>query len=101
MIFTRVLLPAPFSPRIACTSPGNTSKAMSSIAGTGPNRFEMPRISRMGAAAGGSIACIRRPKNRRRPSPAPFFAALLLREEILDVVLVDYLCAHEYVLRHV
>src|SRR3954469_14199864 len=50
-IFIRVDLPAPFSPRIAWTSPGRTSRSTSRRTGTPKKLFVMPRISRMGAGA--------------------------------------------------
>src|SRR5215211_2452442 len=41
-------LPAPFSPRRACTSPRRRSKSTRSFATTAPNRFVTPRSSRAG-----------------------------------------------------
>src|SRR5918994_412369 len=55
MILIRVLLPAPFSPRSACTSPGRASKSTSSSATTPGKSLRMPCISstgRLGSAAG-------------------------------------------------
>ena len=46
-----VLLPAPFSPKSACTSPARTSKSTSSLATTPGNLFVMPRISSNGIAS--------------------------------------------------
>src|ERR1041385_4728934 len=58
----RVDLPAPFSPRSACTSPRCRSKSTLSSATTPGNRFVMPLISRTGEAstAGDSTAGCRR-----------------------------------------
>src|ERR1051325_7490246 len=58
----RVDLPAPFSPRSACTSPRCRSKSTLSSATTPGNRFVMPLISRTGEAstAGDSTAGYRR-----------------------------------------
>src|SRR5689334_22419731 len=44
-------LPAPFSPRSACTSPRRRSKSMWSLASTPGNCFVIPRSSRTGAAS--------------------------------------------------
>src|SRR5438067_12317326 len=48
----RVLLPAPFSPRSACTSPAAASESTPSFARTPGKRFVIPRI----ATAGGGGA---------------------------------------------
>src|SRR5689334_20776688 len=45
-MFISVDLPAPFSPRSACTSPRRTSNDTSSLATTPGNSLRMPRISR-------------------------------------------------------
>src|SRR5438105_10227465 len=42
-----VVLPAPFGPISACTSPRTTSSVTSSVATTPPNRLETPRSSSM------------------------------------------------------
>src|SRR5216117_354769 len=42
-----VVLPAPFGPMSACTSPRTTSSVTSSVATTPPKRFETPRSSSM------------------------------------------------------
>src|SRR4051812_4800838 len=42
-----VVLPAPFGPMRACTSPRVTSSVTSSVATTPPKRFETPRSSSM------------------------------------------------------
>src|SRR5215210_2859451 len=44
-----VVLPAPFSPSSACTSPTAASKSTRSFASTAGNRFVMPRSSTAGA----------------------------------------------------
>src|SRR2546428_2373618 len=49
MILTRVLLPAPFSPTSACTSPAWTSKSTPRSARTAPNDLVTPRSSRIGS----------------------------------------------------
>src|SRR5213078_4630591 len=43
-MFDRVLLPAPFSPSSACTSPAAASKSTRSFASTPGKRFVIPRI---------------------------------------------------------
>src|SRR5919106_4894074 len=45
----RVVLPAPFSPRRAWTSPPRTSKSIPRLATRSPKRFVIPRSSRAGA----------------------------------------------------
>src|ERR671918_124715 len=50
-MFMRVDLPAPFSPRRACTSPFASSKSTPSLATTPGKRFVMPLSSRRGASA--------------------------------------------------
>src|SRR5581483_3569659 len=47
-MFISVDLPAPFSPRSACTSPARTSKSTPSFAITPGNRFVIPRTSSTG-----------------------------------------------------
>lgn len=47
-----MLLPAPFSPRIACTSPRFTSRSIPSLASTSGNRFVMPESRRSGLRLG-------------------------------------------------
>jgi len=41
-----VLLPAPFSPSSACTSPVFAAKSTSSLATSDPNCLRIPRISK-------------------------------------------------------
>src|SRR5215208_1370404 len=58
----RVLLPAPFSPRMTCTSPFSSSKSTPSSAVTPGKRLVMPRISRRGLTS---------PLLPHRPNPPP------------------------------
>src|SRR6266851_10068039 len=46
-----VVLPAPFSPRSASTSPGYSCKSTWSLATSPPKRLTMPRASRTGVSA--------------------------------------------------
>ncbi len=48
-MFESVLLPAPFSPSSACTSPTAASKSTASFASTPGKRLVMPRIATAGA----------------------------------------------------
>jgi hypothetical protein len=48
-----VLLPAPFSPTSACTSPARSSSETRSFASTGPNRRVTSRMETMGADMSG------------------------------------------------
>src|SRR2546421_7782529 len=50
----RVVLPAPFSPRRACTSPAAASKSTRSFATTAGNRFVIPRKATAGGMVGRS-----------------------------------------------
>src|SRR5262245_37299891 len=50
-MFESVLLPAPFSPRSACTSPSSASKSTRSLARTPGNRFVIPRHAIAGRAS--------------------------------------------------
>ena len=43
-MFESVLLPAPFSPSSACTSPAAASKSTASFASTPGKRFVIPRM---------------------------------------------------------
>src|SRR5581483_10224535 len=51
-MFESVLLPAPFSPSSACTSPAAASKSTASFARTPGKRFVIPRIATAGEAPG-------------------------------------------------
>src|SRR5438105_1922707 len=53
-MFESVLLPAPFSPSRACTSPAAASKSTRSFARTPGKRFVIPRIETAGA--GGALS---------------------------------------------
>src|SRR5436189_6112009 len=55
-MFESVLLPAPFSPSRACTSPAAASKSTPSFATTPGNRFVIPR-SATPEGGGGGEAC--------------------------------------------
>src|SRR5438132_7889976 len=48
----RVVLPAPFSPRRACTSPSAASKSTLSFASTAGKRFVIPRSATAGEGSG-------------------------------------------------
>src|SRR2546423_14247240 len=47
---TKVVLPAPFGPMIACTSPGNTVRSMPELAKNAPKRLVSPVTARIGSA---------------------------------------------------
>src|SRR5689334_16364784 len=49
-MFESVLLPAPFSPSSACTSPAAATKSTESFASTPGKRFVIPRIETAGEA---------------------------------------------------
>ena len=51
-MFESVLLPAPFSPSSACTSPAAASKSTASFATTPGKRFVIPRMATAGEAPG-------------------------------------------------
>ena len=55
-MFISVLLPAPFSPSSAWTSPARRSKSTWSLATTPGNALTMPRASRAGAATGAAVS---------------------------------------------
>ncbi len=66
----RVLLPAPFSPTNACTSPGRTSKSTPSRARTPGKLLFIPRMRSQGAGVGGRSALTeRRPPSTRARHP--------------------------------
>src|SRR5919198_3842545 len=65
----RVVLPAPFSPSSACTSPRAASKSIRSLAMTPGNRFVIPRIAtaaRVGAAVASNSWATGRPTGDAR-----------------------------------
>src|SRR3954453_10938123 len=80
----RGLLPAPFSPSSACTSPAPASKSTPSFATTPGNRFVMPRSATAapsGAAVADPCAVVRAvplpiPSRRNGSALGPAFDAL-------------------------
>src|SRR3981189_3711557 len=70
-MFISVDLPAPFSPRSACTSPLRRSKFTWSLASTPGNRLVIPRSSRRGASAIGAILLNRQGAARRPVAELP------------------------------
>ena len=58
-MFDSVLLPAPFSPSSACTSPARASKSTPSFATTPGKRFVIPRIATAGGAPPAPLPLIR------------------------------------------
>src|ERR671936_318405 len=84
-MFMRVVLPAPFSPRGACTSPRRTSKSTWSFARTPGNCFVIPRTSRTGRSSTGDDS------ERAGPKARPFTAVsrLLGGARHLDLALDD------------
>src|SRR5215212_2233187 len=54
-MFESVLLPAPFSPSSACTSPAAASKSTRSFATTPGNDLEIPRIETAGEACSPAV----------------------------------------------
>ena len=77
-----MLLPAPFSPRSATTSPARTLNSATSLASNAPNRLTMPRFEEGRSAidgghgrGGSALRCIRRTSRQSasllvaRPSP--------------------------------
>src|SRR5690349_5146606 len=69
-MFVSVLLPAPFSPRSACTSPRLRSKSTWSLARTPGNDFTMPRASMAGGRSAGVDGVIVGVGKRRGPRAA-------------------------------
>src|SRR5471030_2495279 len=68
-----VLLPAPFSPSSACTSPTAASKSTRSLATTPGNRLVIPRRETAGATGSVTLlllANVGRAEGRRRAEPA-------------------------------
>src|SRR5690349_14338507 len=55
-MFDSVVLPAPFSPSSACTSPAAASKSTSSLATTAGKRFVIPRSATAGGDGGEACA---------------------------------------------
>src|ERR671937_63390 len=80
-MFISVDLPAPFSPRSACTSPRRRSKSTLSSATTPGKRLVIPRISRTVDASTGAILR-RRAGSEARPSNAEAGSRLELRRNV-------------------
>src|SRR2546425_4818836 len=59
-----VVLPAPFGPIKACTSPAFTSRVTSSVATTPPKRFETPFSSSMAPPREQACDALRREQHR-------------------------------------
>src|SRR5262245_15214013 len=82
-MFISVDLPAPFSPRSACTSPCRKSRSMWSFARTPGNCFVIPRSSSTVAAGMGGAIVVRWPETgragRARPSVKPRPCRLAVR----------------------
>src|SRR5215212_5165177 len=80
-----VLLPAPFSPRSAWTSPGRRSKSTWSFARMPGNRLTMPVawMASSGGAAGAAV--IRPPSAKAQPRADARGCALWLRGEVGQV----------------
>src|SRR5689334_12642745 len=99
MTFESVVLPAPFSPSRACTSPAAASKSTPSFATTPGKRFVIPRS----LTAGGVLACsgIRRRTGRAGARPVRGPLALGAPDHALDepVHRVQVLDAHLLALR--
>src|ERR1700751_3082597 len=98
MTFESVVLPAPFSPSRACTSPAAASKSTPSFATTPGKRFVIPRS----LTAGGVLACSGihrrggagpRPAGGRLPlgAPEPPFDEPVHRVELLHAQLLAFL----------
>src|SRR5438046_2029900 len=76
-----VVLPAPFSPSSACTSPGAASKSTSSFATTAGNRFVIPRSA---TAGGGGEAYASPPELSALGATDHAFDEPVHRVEVLD-----------------
>src|SRR3954468_1583645 len=76
-----VVLPAPFSPRSACTSPAAASKSTSSLATTAGNRLVIPRSA---TAGGGGEACASPPERSALGATDHAFDEPVHRVEVLD-----------------
>src|SRR3982751_4340786 len=72
-----VVLPAPFGPMSACTSPRTTSSVTSSVATRPPKRLETPRSSSMAFSKQASDA-LRRKQDDRKQHDADGEAAVVL-----------------------
>src|SRR3954469_14963454 len=80
-MFESVDLPAPFSPRSACTSPSDASKSTSSFATTPGNRLVIPRSSTAAGMKKGAGTTL----GRARPSHVRVLA-LRAPDDALDQV---------------
>src|SRR5919201_4543410 len=91
-MFERVLFPAPFSPKSACTSPAAASKSTRSLATTPGKRFVMPRITTAGG--GGAPSAPLRSSSSKAGVRSPTRSALraadhALHEPVHRVQIVD------------
>src|SRR3989475_4461113 len=89
-----VVLPAPFGPIKACTSPAFTSRVTSSVATTPPKRFETPFSSSMAPPREQACDAMRREQHDREQHDAYSQARVLLivgeyRGEPVDAVVGD------------
>src|SRR3954468_4558081 len=84
----RVVLPAPFSPSSACTSPGAASKSTSSLATTAGNRLVIPRSATAGGVRAGCPPPPRRPAlGAARPAfDVPVHCVQVLDRELLPLL---------------
>src|SRR6266446_2997288 len=80
-MFMSVDLPAPFSPRSACTSPRRRSKSTRSFARTPGKRFVMPRSSRTGVSGSATVGGDSTERRRGRAREPALFA---VRRFLLD-----------------
>src|SRR4051794_36596785 len=95
-MFESVDLPAPFSPRSACTSPAATSKSTPSFATTPGKRLTIPRISTAGGG-GAPAAPLRSSSSVVKPLLALRAADHALHEPVHRVEILD---AELLALRH-
>src|SRR5881275_355238 len=86
----RVVLPAPFSPSSACTSPGAASKSTSSLATTAGNRLVIPRSATAGS---GGEACASPPRRSALGATDHAFDEPVHRVQVLDRELLPLLDA--------
>src|SRR5438477_2278540 len=89
-----VVLPAPFGPISACTSPRTTSRVTSSVATTPPNRFDTPRSSSMSPLPKEAGDALRRQEDDRQQHRADRKPGVVLvvrrqRREPADAVVGD------------
>src|SRR5919204_400334 len=79
-MFINVVLPAPFSPSSACTSPRRTSKSTWSFASTPGKRFVIPRTSRTGRSS--TVADSKPVRRRRAAWPAFLVKPMISRSRL-------------------